>query len=64
MPPVEESELRKLKKWYAEELRAKDRMIDELRKENQALIQTALRQAHRTRKWQKVAHDRASEPKE
>ncbi|RLE39280.1 hypothetical protein DRJ17_01005 [Candidatus Woesearchaeota archaeon] len=37
------SELEKLKRWYAEELKRRDQLIDELREKNRILIQTALK---------------------
>ena len=48
---------RKLKKWYEEQLKSKDKVIEELAKERDALMKTALRQAHRTKEWQRVAEE-------
>ena len=39
------SEYKRLKKIYAEELKRKDETLEELRKENQVLLQTALKES-------------------
>ena len=39
------SEYKRLKKIYAEELKRKDETIEELKKENQVLLQTALKES-------------------
>ena len=41
--PLEE--LNRLKRWYAEELRRKDRIIDELKQSNDLLMKTALKRS-------------------
>ena len=38
----------KLKKWYEAELKRRDQQIDKLKKENLALLKTALKQGLRT----------------
>jgi hypothetical protein len=49
------SEYKKLKKWYDESLKAKDRQIEELKKENALVMKTAISQAQRTRQWEEIA---------
>lgn len=48
------SEYKKLKRWYEEQLKSKDKQIEELRKENQAVLKTAISQAHRTKQWEEI----------
>ena len=40
-------ELKKLKQWYAEELRRKDKIIDELREENTVLMKASLKSSRK-----------------
>lgn len=37
----------KLKKWYAEELKRKDELIDKLKKENELIFKSALKQSEK-----------------
>ena len=37
----------KLKKWYSEELKRKDKVIEELREQNEILIKSALKSSKR-----------------
>ena len=39
---AKESELKKLKKWYAEELKRKDTLIEELKQQNTILMKASL----------------------
>ncbi len=41
-----------LKSWYKEELFRKDRIIDNLRKENELIYRTALKQSQRLKEFQ------------
>jgi hypothetical protein len=59
MPPVSDAEYKKLKKWYAEQLKSKEKLVEQLKRENEALMRTALRQAQRTKSWQRVAEEQA-----
>jgi len=49
-----DEQIKKLEEWYAEQLKSKDKIIEELRKENSVLMKTALRQAERTKEWQEM----------
>ncbi len=40
-------ELEKLKKYYAEELKRKDRIIEELREQNSLIMKSALKQSEK-----------------
>jgi len=40
-----EDEIKKLKQWYSEMLKRKDKEIDELKKTNELLMKTALKRA-------------------
>jgi hypothetical protein len=51
------SQYAKLKRWYAEQLRAKDKIIAELRKEREVLLKTALQQSQHMQEWQKIAKE-------
>ncbi len=48
-----------LKKFYEEEIVRKDRIIDELKKERDILIKTAMRQAERTAKIDRLISERS-----
>ncbi|MBW2981723.1 hypothetical protein KY343_02475 [Candidatus Woesearchaeota archaeon] len=53
-----EKELGKLKKFYEEELKRKDKIIDELRKSNSLILKSALKESekltHLTEKFKKL----------
>ncbi|MBW2966459.1 hypothetical protein KY342_05130 [Candidatus Woesearchaeota archaeon] len=53
-----ESELKKLKKFYHEELKRKDNLIEELKQENSLIIKSALKESekltHLTEKFKKL----------
>jgi hypothetical protein len=40
-----ETSIEELKKWYVEEIKRKDKIIEELKKENLLLLKTALKNA-------------------
>jgi predicted ATP-dependent protease len=42
-----EKELKKLKKFYEEELKRKDKIIDELKESNSLILKSALKQSER-----------------
>jgi len=41
------SELKKLKKWYADELKRRDKIIEELKQQNNILIKASLKSSDR-----------------
>ena len=43
MAKKKQSEIEKLKKWYKEELKRKDKIIDELREQNTLLMRASLK---------------------
>jgi len=47
MKLFEKDELKKLKQWYSEELKRKDRMIDELREQNSILMKASLKSSEK-----------------
>ena len=51
---VSYEQYKKLKQWYAEQLKCKDNIIQKLREENEVVMKTALRQAQHTRHWQDI----------
>ena len=55
------NELKKLKKWYAEELKRRDKTIDQLKEENDILMRTTLKNstkiAELTEKLKKTIKD-------
>lgn len=52
---VSNEEYNKLKEWYSEQVKAKDKIIGELEKEKEILISTAIKQSQKTKEWQEIA---------
>ncbi|MFH1510316.1 MAG: hypothetical protein ABIF10_01390 [Candidatus Woesearchaeota archaeon] len=52
----------KLKDWYAEQIKAKDKIIEQLEKEKQVLIGTAIKQSAKTKEWQEIADKLSKNP--
>ncbi|MFH0978529.1 MAG: hypothetical protein V1837_04470 [Candidatus Woesearchaeota archaeon] len=57
---VSHSEYKKLKRWYEEQLRSKDKQIEELKRENETVIKTAVSQAKRAKDWEGIARQFAA----
>ena len=45
---VSKEEFDKLKKWYSEEIKKRDKIIDKLREENNVLLSTSLKQGSKS----------------
>lgn len=50
-----ENSLEELQKAYAAQLERKDKVIDELKKENNLLMKTAMKQREKAQEWEEVA---------
>ena len=51
---VSKKEHEKLKKWFEEEIKRRDRKIDELEEQNKLLLKSALKQSEKAAKWQEM----------
>ena len=45
------TEIEKLREWYKKELEKRDKLIDTLKRENQLLMKTSIKQSEKTQKW-------------
>ena len=64
MPKKPSKELEDLKKTFEEELKRKDELIDNLKKENIVLIRTSLKQSEQTQHWKHYAERLEKKPKQ